>query len=149
MTLLRNRHAWLAIVVLVLLITVAARTSLQALRDHRARDVTPLVTAFLRAMAAGDTATVRSLMWQDSVADRYIAREFPAAGFWHSYATAKLSASEWPRLEGDTAFVVYATHPRRLRCIDVPGPDSHVVARLVRDHRSWLVEWVQLEPTIC
>jgi hypothetical protein len=149
MILLRNRRAWLAIVVLVLLAAVAGRASLQALRDHKARDVTPLVTAFLRAMAAADTATVRSLTWQDSIANRYIAREFPGAGFWHSFAAADLSASEWPRIDKDTAFVVYRTHPRRLRCIDVPGPDSHVVARLVRDRRGWRVARVDLEPTIC
>ena len=107
------------------------------------------VSSFVVAVARADTTTLRRLATTDSIVTEYGTRPLDGRSEWARYAATQLTLASGPYMRRDSALVYLATHPERLRCIDAPGPNSGVSARLVLVEGTWRVQWVQLEPAIC
>src|SRR5512143_1904105 len=107
------------------------------------------VSGFVVAVANSDTATLRRLAATDSIATQYGTAPLDGRAEWARYAATQLTLASGPYMRRDSALVYLATRPERLRCVNAPGPNSGVSARLVLIDGTWRVQWAQLEPAIC
>ena len=107
------------------------------------------VSSFVVAVAKSDTATIQRLAATDSIARQYGTAPLDGRAEWTRYSATRLTLAGGPYMRGDSALVYLATHPDRLRCVNAPGPNSGVSARLVLIDGTWRVQWAQLEPVIC
>ena len=131
------------------LAAVFTATGCRRASDDRVKVVKETVAAFVGAVAVNDTSVIRRLAWTDSIAKKYVAIAAAEQGRWRPYAAARLNPTRDSFFKADTALVYFATEPKRLACIDVPGPNSGVSAQLLHQNGSWRVLWLQLEPVIC
>lgn len=117
------------------------------LRDE-GDDARSLVQQLMHAVAARDSAQVRSLVISDSVAAKYL-RTSADSATWERFASAQWYLIEISVKRPDTLFPWYAARAAQLGCSRTDDPEFRVGLVLVRHSPAWRVGFIQPEPGPC
>jgi hypothetical protein len=110
-------------------------------------DARGVVRQLMRAVAARDSAQIRSLVWSDAVAARYL-RSSSDSATWERFAAAQWSLVEISS-KGDTLFPWYAAHAAQLGCSRADEAEFRIGLVLVRHSPTWRVGLYYPEPGTC